>query len=121
MEDWVEDGRKAGEELEGEVPGGVTELTELWEWAGMAANEQARSHEWGGEFTNEEREGGVENVVTGLSRRGLGEESSDESGDESDEDGEDEEGERREGKEEIKPMAMEDVLRFLVRGEEVKR
>ncbi|KAK3178155.1 hypothetical protein OEA41_000288 [Lepraria neglecta] len=76
----------------------------------------ARSHEWGGEFTNEERERGVENVVTGLSR-GVGEESSDES----DEDGEDEEGEGREGKEEMKPMGMEDVLRFLVRGREVKR
>ena len=113
MEDWVEDGRKAGEELEGEVRGGVKGVTELWEWAGMAANEQARSHEWGGEFTNEEREGGVENVVTGL-RKGVGEESSDES----DEDGEDEEGEGegREGKEEMKPMGMEDVLRFLVRG-----
>ena len=116
MEDWVEDGWKAGEELESEVRGGLKEVTELWEWAGVAANEQARSHEWGGEFTNEEREGGVENVVTGL-RRGVGEESSDES----DEDGEDEDGEDEEGKEEMKPMAMEDVLRFLVKGEEVKR
>lgn len=53
----------------------------------------------------------MENVVTGLRRR-VGEESSDES----DEDGEDEEAEGMDGKEEMKPMAMEDVLRFLVRG-----
>lgn len=46
------------------------EVLELWKWAGVAANELARGHEWGGEFTKEERELGVENVVTGL-KRGL--------------------------------------------------
>lgn len=43
----------------------------------MAANELARGHEWGGEYTQEEREMGIENVNTGL-RRGLDEEDGDE-------------------------------------------
>ena len=42
---------------------------ELWNWAGRAANELARQHEWGGDFTLAEREAGVENVVTGLTRK----------------------------------------------------
>ena len=35
----------------------------------MAANEEARKHTWGGNFTLDEREMGVENVVTGLRRK----------------------------------------------------
>lgn len=99
---------------------GIATVTELWEWAGLCANEQARRHEWGGEFTLEEQEAGVENVVTGL--KGVLEESSDEEEDE--EDGDDRvEGGTTEGKmeEEKAPMAMEDVLRFLVRGDEAKK
>lgn len=42
---------------------------ELWNWAGRAANELARQHEWGGDFTLAERKAGVENVVTGLRRK----------------------------------------------------
>jgi len=56
------------------------DLLALWEWAGMAANEQARKHTWGGDFTLEEREMGVEKVDTGLRRKH--EESGDESSDE---------------------------------------
>lgn len=57
---------------------------ELWNWAGRAANELARQHEWGGDFTLAEREAGVENVVTGL-RRKLVESDSEEGSSESDE------------------------------------
>lgn len=57
---------------------------ELWNWAGRAANELARQHEWGGDFTLAEREAGVENVVTGL-RRKLVETDSEEGSSESDE------------------------------------
>ena len=53
--------RDAGVNLD-EINSGV------WEWAGMAANEQARRHVWGGDYTAEEIEKGVENVVTGLKR-----------------------------------------------------
>ena len=110
VEDWVEEGRKSGEELPD--PEGVTEL---WEWAGMAANEQARKHEWGGEFTIEEREWGVENVVTGL-KRGF------EEGESSDDDEEEEDGEGKEKEDEkMRPMAMEDVLRVLAKGQELKK
>ena len=102
---------------------GRDEVRELWEWAGITANEQARKHEWGGEYTLAEMEAGIENVVTGLK----------------DEEGEDEEGEEEgmggvsgavgvEGSESEKleerggkTLAMDDILRFLVRGEEPKK
>lgn len=58
---------------------------ELWNWAGRAANELARQHEWGGDFTLAEREAGVENVVTGL-RRKLIDSNSEDGSLESDED-----------------------------------
>lgn len=57
---------------------------ELWNWAGRAANELARQHEWGGDFTLAEREAGVENVFTGL-RRKLVESDSEDGSSESDE------------------------------------
>ncbi len=81
VEDWVEKGREAATELQGSGRQASREhdLLALWEWAGMAANEQARKHTWGGEYTLEERELGTENVDTGL-RRKL-EESSDDSSD----------------------------------------
>ena len=72
VEDWVEEGHKtAVEALDGGNTGGLREedMHDLWEWAGMAANEQARKHTWGGNYTLEEREMGVENVVTGLRRK----------------------------------------------------
>lgn len=62
-------------------------LDELWRWAGPAANEQARAHEWHGDYTNEERDGGVENVRTGLRRKlddGEEESSSEEDSEEGD-------------------------------------
>ena len=45
------------------------EVQDLWSWAGMAANEEARKHTWGGNYTLEEKEMGVEKVVTGLRRK----------------------------------------------------
>ena len=119
VEDWVEEGRTAGEEVLKEDGGrGGEEITELWEWAGVAANEQARRHEWGGDYTLEETEGGIENVITGL----RDEESDDENGKQEDKSAE---GERRENKKPEengeKPLSMEDTLRFLVKGEAPKR
>ncbi|KAI9776367.1 MAG: mediator of RNA polymerase II transcription subunit 8 [Peltula sp. TS41687] len=70
VEDWVDQGRKTATELR-EGRKGLTEqgLVELWDWAGRAANEEARSREWADDFTLEERRMGVENVTTGLRRR----------------------------------------------------
>lgn len=118
VEDWVESGRIAGVEATKREEG-LEGIMGLWEWAGMAANEEARKHDWDeAEFTLEEREGkgGVDGVVTGLRGR-MGEESEDE------EDGESGEGKGKEKeKEKVKgnPMRMEGVLRFMAKGEEVK-
>ncbi|KAK2766662.1 mediator of RNA polymerase II transcription subunit 8 [Arachnomyces sp. PD_36] len=97
VEDWVSRGRVAGNaKAEGEVAGGLDagqgkesllsdeELKELWSWAPIEANEEARKRDWGGDFTLEEREMGVKNVVTGLKRR-LDEGGDEESSEEEDE------------------------------------
>jgi mediator of RNA polymerase II transcription subunit 8 len=71
VEDWVAEARAvASADSAGvDADSGHAGLREVWEWAGQAANEQARRHVWGGNYTLEEREGGIENVVTGLRRR----------------------------------------------------
>ena len=108
VEDWVEEGRAIGAELS-VLPGGKARIEELWEWAGMAANEQARKHEWGGEFTIEEIEKGVENVRTGLQGQ---------MGDDESEEDVDEEEEGRQGREVLRPLGLDAVLRYLAKGEE---
>lgn len=96
VEDWVARGRGVGEGVGKSDVGGEKsesllsdgELKELWSWAPIEANEEARRRDWGGDFTLEEREVGVKSVVTGLRRKldeGGGEESSEEE-DEEDED-----------------------------------
>ena len=116
VEDWVREGRDEGARAEGQLA-----LEELWAWAGPAANEEARARDWvEEEFTKEERDGGIENVQTGLRRR-LGEES--ESEDENDEDGEGmggepkvEEGAQKAAAEAVKGLSMDEVLRFMSVG-----
>lgn len=88
-EDWVARGRAAGtEKLPASAQGqenptpnpsaaaapaedllSESDLAKLWEWAPVEANQQARRRNWGGNFTLEEREAGVQNVVTGLQRQ----------------------------------------------------
>jgi mediator of RNA polymerase II transcription subunit 8 len=69
VEDWVTQGLQVAELAGMADDGKRSGVLDLWSWAGMAANELARGHEWGGDFTLEEREGGIENVVTGLKRK----------------------------------------------------
>lgn len=86
VEDWAAEGRQiATEATEQGRNNGYTQsnLNELWNWAGMAANEDARKHTWGGNYTLAEKELGVENVVTGL-RRKLKEDPDDSSEEEED-------------------------------------
>lgn len=82
------------------------ELAELWDWAPVEANHEARGRDWGGDFTLEEmeQEGGVTNVVTGLKRAlDVGEE-------------EEEEGEAEEQGQGEAAMPLADVLRFMTTG-----
>lgn len=87
---------------------------ELWTWAGMAANELARGHEWGGDFTQEEFEGGLENVVTGL-RRQLNWEDDDDDEDEDEIEGE---GKKEAPEEARDAMPLEQILKFMMKGSE---
>ncbi|GKZ20734.1 mediator of RNA polymerase II transcription subunit 8 [Aspergillus brasiliensis] len=84
VEDWVARGRRAGAPTTTSDTGAGAlgqyhtnngqgllsdeAIAELWDWAPVAANEEARKRNWGGNYTLEEREMGIENVVTGLSR-----------------------------------------------------
>ncbi|KAH2707673.1 mediator of RNA polymerase II transcription subunit 8 [Aspergillus fumigatus] len=86
VEDWVSRGRRAGASaLEDRGALSESALAELWDWAPVEANQEARRRNWGGNFTLEEREMGIQNVVTGL-RRQL--EDEDEEASESEEEGE---------------------------------
>lgn len=51
--------------------GGLSEgdLAALWEWAPVEANSEARKRNWGGNFTLEERERGVQDVAAELGLR----------------------------------------------------
>ncbi|KAJ6104507.1 hypothetical protein N7523_010827 [Penicillium sp. IBT 18751x] len=107
VQDWVARGRTAGTEPQVSDASNLnpsaiaaaqtqkslseTELAELWEWAPIEANQEARRRNWGGNFTLEEREAGIQNVVTGLKRQLEDDEGSeDEDEEEEDEEGEDE-------------------------------
>ncbi|PGH11366.1 hypothetical protein AJ80_07157 [Polytolypa hystricis UAMH7299] len=107
VEDWVARGRALGNNASAPAPApalaldgssgdtelSATELAELWNWAPVEANMEARRRNWGGDYTIEEREMGLRNVVTGLKRK-LEEESEGEEDEEDEEDEEeDEEGE----------------------------
>ncbi|KAH1487204.1 mediator of RNA polymerase II transcription subunit 8, partial [Aspergillus fumigatus] len=70
VEDWVSRGRRAGASaLEDRGALSESALAELWDWAPVEANQEARRRNWGGNFTLEEREMGIQNVVTGLRRQ----------------------------------------------------
>lgn len=45
------------------------DLAALWEWAPVEANSEARKRNWGGNFTLEERERGVQDVAAELGLR----------------------------------------------------
>lgn len=129
VEDWVDQGRRIANEVRERKQNGLNEegLGELWDWAGRAANEEARRREWGDDFTLEEREMGTENVLTGL-RRKL-----DQDDEESDED---EKGPSDEMDIDRKPdqaadghkpshayrppLPLDDILRFMSTGAEPK-
>ena len=114
IEEWVGDGRANGTNLESR--GGKQDIKDFWEWAMQEANEQARKQPWEGEFTLEEVQGGTENVITGLKRSWYEESDSDE-----EEDGSTELAKSRgknNHKEEVRPLNVDDFLRFMARGVE---
>lgn len=105
VEDYIEQGRKLATATATTTTLNATDtfdptsdaVRELWSWAGMAANEQARKHIWQANYTREEREAGIEQAITGLKRKlplSDEEEYEEMSGDE--EEGEDEEEEKDE-------------------------
>ncbi|CEJ55503.1 hypothetical protein PMG11_01756 [Penicillium brasilianum] len=109
VDDWVARGRAAGTESSQSaldssrtIPNpsaaantttkqlSEAELKELWEWAPIEANQEARQRNWGGNYTLEEREAGIQNVVTGLRRQLEDDDASEDEEEDEEDDGEDE-------------------------------
>lgn len=109
VEDWVMQGRRMADEAGMANEETKSGMLELWSWAGMAANELARGHEWGGDFTVEEREAGVENVVTGLRRKFAdeGDEDEEEDEDEMEDEDKDEDGDAGQGDDNMEIVKVE--------------
>ncbi|GES62450.1 mediator of RNA polymerase II transcription subunit 8 [Aspergillus terreus] len=92
VDDWVARGRKAGTAALADRDAlSEHDLAALWDWAPVAANEEARRRNWGGNYTLEEKELGVQNVVTGLRRQLEDEDEEDEGEEEEEEQGDEEE------------------------------
>lgn len=91
-EDWIRAEERFSHNRRSHTDGlSDAEQQELWQWAPQAAQEVAKQQYWGGDYTLEEVNAGVKNVITGL-RRQLIDPKEDEEGDEEDEDiGDDEE------------------------------
>ncbi|KAL9616392.1 MAG: hypothetical protein Q9160_008746 [Pyrenula sp. 1 TL-2023] len=91
VEDWVSHGKELAEPPStGNTHRLNTEdLKELWNWAAPQANEMAQEQIFFHNYTAAEKEGGVENVITGLTTQPVDDTEEDE---EDDDDDEDEEG-----------------------------
>jgi mediator of RNA polymerase II transcription subunit 8, fungi type len=70
VEEWVEKGQEIAQKASKERYSGLSEPArdELWQWAPIAANDEIRKQNWGGDYTMAEKQSGIENVVTGLRR-----------------------------------------------------
>ena len=142
-EAWVDDGRQAAPghgagadahpSAAAAAAAAAATCSELWDWAGRAANEEARKRTWGGNFTLEEKQLGIANVSTGL-RRTLSQDGDDEDEDDDEDDDDDDDvgdqplsaAKSDKGAAEMTPRPrtptrpppsnIEDVLRFMCTG-----
>lgn len=73
VEDWVEKGQETAQHhSQGRYKGlSESDRDELWRWAPLAANDEIRKQNWGGDYTMAEKESGIENIETGLKRELL--------------------------------------------------
>lgn len=110
IEDWIEEGEKIATEQHKASYSGLPDQdrSALWQWAPSAANKEARKQRWGADYTLEEKQRGIQNVVTGL-RRELVEPADDEGeeGEEEDEDEYEETDEEDEDKMDVEPTKTE--------------
>ncbi|EFR05398.1 RNA polymerase II transcription subunit 8 mediator [Nannizzia gypsea CBS 118893] len=152
VEDWLAHGRSVGKEALELSSGDQQKLTisnastfesdantqrlsredlqALWEWAPIEANMEARRRNWGGDYTIEEKEAGLSNVITGLTRK-LNENVEGAAGrdfDESDDEDEVMEGTGEETKpsaalltKESTTMPLDDFFRYMMTGAEPLR
>jgi mediator of RNA polymerase II transcription subunit 8, fungi type len=97
VEEWVERAQElASKGTQGRYSG-LSDIAhdDLWQWAPIAANDEIRKQNWGGDYTMAEKQAGIENVATGLKRELIeppdpGEQDA-EAGEESDEEDDDDE------------------------------
>jgi mediator of RNA polymerase II transcription subunit 8, fungi type len=70
VEEWVEKGLEIAPQPSQRSSSALSqhERDELWQWAPVAANDEIRKQNWGGDYSMAEKQAGVENVATGLKR-----------------------------------------------------
>ena len=108
VDDWIEHGQTVAQEILYPDPSGgpTKELPQLWEWAPIAASEEAQKQKWGADYTLAEIESGIENVVTGLKRiLTIPEEADSDEAEDDDEEDEDDEDDGEEDENEDVEMA----------------
>lgn len=73
VEEWVEKGQEIANKNGQDRYKGVSDpdRDQLWQWAPIAANDEIRKQNWGGDYTMAEKESGIENIKTGLKRELL--------------------------------------------------
>jgi len=112
VEDWVEEGENIIlQQHKGQHRGlSDDDRNALWHWAPGAANAEARKQKWGADYTLQEKEAGIENVVTGLRRELQLPPDEDEAEDEDEEDDfedSDEDSDEDKDKMEVEPAKLE--------------
>jgi mediator of RNA polymerase II transcription subunit 8, fungi type len=95
--EWVEKGQEISSQHAQARYTGLSEYDRdgLWQWAPIAANDEIRKQNWGGDYTMAEKQSGIESVETGLKRElqeplDPDEQDEGEGGEESEEEDEDE-------------------------------
>ncbi|KAK4947815.1 mediator of RNA polymerase II transcription subunit 8 [Elasticomyces elasticus] len=113
VEEWIEEGQRISADQNKGAYSGLSDedRSAFWQWAPGAANKEARKQKWGADYTTEEVQRGIQNVITGL-RRELVEPPDDEGDEDIDDEDEaeyeddDEEDEDKMDVEETKPQTI---------------
>ena len=122
VEQWVEEGREEGAKILGNVDGmdyenQAKEWRELWEWAGVEANGVAREYDWGGDLEEDDEEGNEDDEDENQNEDGSGKGEGRDSAEAKIKNGPGSVKESVIIADDATPMPLEDVMRFITRGE----
>lgn len=111
VEEWVEQGKEGGDQVL-TTPGAAKSWRGLWEWAGVEANGVARKYDWGGDLEEDDEDDDGSDDEKGDARvkmesqdavQGVGETKPDARAATS------------------KPLSLDEIMRYMTKGEEGKK